>query len=94
MPVNNLMVSSQPQLNSELSSISLNINVLIKRKKKMCKFGSFAGSRESRKETEHLTHYHVLAVLTVGGLPKDMVLEAVCNLRSGRLGGQRWGKAE
>ncbi len=50
--------------------------------------------RESQEEIEHLTHYHVLAVLAVGGLAKDVVLETVRNLRPGRLGGQWWGKAE
>lgn len=41
-----------------------------------------------------LTHDHVLAVLAVGGLSKDVVLEAVVDLGSGWLGGQRRGKAE
>lgn len=35
-----------------------------------------------------VSHYHVLAVLAVGGFTKDMVLETVVNLRSGGLGGQ------
>lgn len=35
-----------------------------------------------------LTHYHVLAVLAVGGLAKDMVLETVGDLRLERLYGQ------
>lgn len=49
---------------------------------------------ECRDRTEHLTHYHVLAVLAVGGLAKHVVLETVGDLRSGRLGGQRRGQAE
>lgn len=44
--------------------------------------------RQSGEWIEHLTHYHVLAVLAVGGLAKDMVLETVVNLRLGRLDGQ------
>lgn len=43
---------------------------------------------------EDLTHYHVLAVLTVGGFAEDVVLETVGDLRPLRFGGQRWGKAE
>lgn len=35
-----------------------------------------------------VSHYHVLAVLAVVGLAKDMVLERVVDLRSGRLDGQ------
>lgn len=37
---------------------------------------------------EPLTHYHVLAVLAVGGFAEDVVLETVVDLRSERLGGQ------
>ena len=42
----------------------------------------------------NLTHYHVLAVLAVGGLAKDVVLKTVVDLGSWRLDGQRWGEAE
>lgn len=49
---------------------------------------------EPRWKARHLTHDHVLAVLAVGGLAKDVVLEAVGDLRPGGLGGQRRRQAE
>lgn len=42
----------------------------------------------SSENIRHLTYYHVLAMLAVGGLSKDVVLETVGNLGSGRLGGE------
>lgn len=48
----------------------------------------------SRGWMQHLTYDHVLAVLAVGGLSKNMVLEAVGDLRLGGFGGQGWGQTE
>lgn len=44
--------------------------------------------KRNKKSRKHLTHYHMLAVLAIGGFAKDMVLETVVNLRSERFGGQ------